>query len=397
MAGGRGRARAGAGGEEEQAVGGALAFAVKVTDMPLLDGLLLIGPPGIGKTEIIKQKAMEEAGRLGKKFVDLREAPDEVIEDILRNPDKYYVFYRVVATHVFPEDIGYPVPKNVLVEHLPPKVLAVFAREGVHGLLFVDELTNVKDAKQMTMYFSILQEKEAGMQLRFSRNVKIVVAANPPEWSRVAEPLPQPIRGGRVYMVEVLPPTVDEWGRYMESAYGDGWERFVYSYLKAHPDDFLKQPDDDWSAFPTPRSWTRLARALHELRKGGAPWNVIAAVVKGSVGPEVAPRFLALYRKGEDLPKRLEELKRNPESFLQLDEEMKFLAITSLMQRPVEELVEEYGGFLGWLIKSGNREWLAPLIVNPLDPEKGIRLSAALVERYPEFYETLTEIAGALG
>jgi hypothetical protein len=382
------------GGEERVALEG--AFAVKVTDVPLLDGALLIGPPGIGKTEVIKQKAMEEARRLGRKFVDLREAPDEVIEDILRNPDKYYVFYRVVATHIFPEDIGYPVPKSTLVEHLPPKVLAVFAREGARGLLFIDELTNVKDAKQMTMYFSILQEKEAGMQLRLSRGVKIMVAANPPEWSRVAEVLPQPIRGGRVTMLEVLPPTVDEWGQYMERTYGDEWDRFVYAYLKAHGEDFLKQPVDDWSAFPTPRSWTRLARALHELRKSGAPWSVIAAVVKGSVGPEVAPRFLALYKRGEELTKRLEELKRRPESFLQLDTEMKYLVVVALLQRPAEEVVEEFGGFLEWLLDSGNHEWLALMLTNPLDPGRGREIGRALTRKRPDFIPTIMEIVESL-
>jgi MoxR-like ATPase len=389
MAGPAGGRAAGAG---EQQVAVEEAFAVKVTDVPLLDGVLLIGPPGIGKTEVVKQKAREEAERLGRKFVDLREAPDEVIEDILRNPDKYYVFYRVVATHIFPEDIGYPVPKNVLVEHLPPKVLAAFAREGARGLLFIDELTNVKDAKQMTMYFSILQEKEAGMQLRLSRGVKIIVAANPPEWSRVAEPLPQPIRGGRVTMVEVLPPTVDEWAQYMERTYGDEWDRAVYAYLKAHPEDFLKQPEDDWSAFPTPRSWTRLARALYELRRSGAPWSVIAAVVKGSVGPEVAPRFLALYKRGEDLSKHLERLKREPESFLQLDHEMKYLVIIALLQRPAEEVLEEFGGFLEWLLKLGNREWLALIVTNPLDPEKGREIGEALSRRHPDYVSALLEM-----
>jgi replication-associated recombination protein RarA len=46
---------------------------IRVTQIELIDRLMLIGAPGIGKTEVIRQKAEEEAKKLNKIFIDLRE------------------------------------------------------------------------------------------------------------------------------------------------------------------------------------------------------------------------------------------------------------------------------------------------------------------------------------
>ena len=65
-------------------------------------------------------------------------------------------------------------------------------------------------------------------------------------------------------IIEVKPPTIDEWYSYMERRFGDRWERLIYAYLKLFPEDFLKPPADDMQAFPTPRSWTNLSIILYE-------------------------------------------------------------------------------------------------------------------------------------
>ena len=334
---------------------------VRVTEIKLIDRLLLIGAPGIGKTEVIMQKAREEAERLGKVFVDLREASDQLIEDIFKNPGKYYVYLRVVAPHIFPEDLGIPRERSQYVEFLPPKMLKILTLPEIHGVLFIDEITNVQRDDQISMYYSLILEKEAGFQLRLSRNIKIILAGNPPEWSEIVRPLPKPLRN-RMTIVEVSAPTVDEWIKYMNDRYGDRWEKLCAAYLKVYPEDLIKPPQNDFDNYPTPRSWTQLALKLYELEKDRVDESFIEEVVVGSVGKEVGSKFLALYRARVDVESALRELEANPEKFDEYNVNTKILIASALSQRPLEEIKRRYSKLLEHLLNK-HREFLVIMIV----------------------------------
>jgi MoxR-like ATPase len=334
---------------------------VRVTEIKLLDRLLLIGPPGIGKTEVIRQKAESEARELNKIFVDLREANDQLIEDIFKNPGKYYVYLRVVAPHIFPEDLGIPRERSQYVEFLPPKMLKVLTLPDIYGVLFIDEITNVQRDDQISMYYSLILEKEAGFQLKLSRNIKIILAGNPPEWSEIVRPLPKPLRN-RMIIVEVSAPTVDEWIMYMERVYGDRWEKLCGAYLKVYPKDLINPPQNDFDNYPTPRSWTQLAVKLYELKRGNTSEELIEEVVIGSIGKEVGAKFLTLYRTKIDIKSALEELERRPERFDEYDTSAKILVASALSQRPVEELKKKYSKLLEHLMNK-HREFLAVVII----------------------------------
>jgi MoxR-like ATPase len=333
---------------------------VRVTETKLIDRLLLIGAPGIGKTEIIMQKAQEEARTLGKTFVDLREVSDQLIEDIFKNPSKYYVYLRIVAPHIFPEDLGIPRERSQYVEFLPPKLLKVMTLPEIYGVLFIDEITNVQRDDQISMYYSLILEKEAGFQLRLSRNIKIILAGNPPEWSEIVRPLPKPLRN-RMTIVEVSAPTVDEWIRYMERVYGDRWEKLCGAYLKVYPEDLIKPPQNDFDNYPTPRSWTLLATKLYEL-KGDASKELLDEIVVGSIGKEVGSKFLALYRTKIDVESALRELEANPEKFDDYSTNAKILIASALAQRPAEELKKRYSKLVDHLLNK-HREFLTIVII----------------------------------
>jgi MoxR-like ATPase len=334
---------------------------VRVTEITLIDRLLLIGAPGIGKTEIIMQKAQEEAKVLGKTFVDLREASDQLIEDIFKNPSKYYVYLRVVAPHVFPEDLGIPRERLQYVEFLPPKLLKVMTLPEIYGVLFIDEITNVQRDDQISMYYSLILEKEAGFQLRLSRNVKIILAGNPPEWSEIVRPLPKPLRN-RMTIIEVSAPTVDEWIKYMHTRYGDRWEKLCGAYLKVYPEDLIKPPQNDFDNYPTPRSWTQLAVKLYELKNDGVNEGFLEEIVVGSIGKEVGSKFLALYKTKIDVESALRELEANPEKFDEYSVNAKILIASALSQRSAEELKKRYSKLLEYLLNK-HREFLVIVIV----------------------------------
>ena len=334
---------------------------VRITEIKLIDRLLLVGAPGIGKTEVIMQKAQQEAKELGKIFVDLREADDQLIEEIFKNPGKYYVYLRVVAPHIFPEDLGIPRERSQYVEFLPPKVLKILTLPDIYGVLFVDEITNVQRDDQISMYYSLILEKEAGFQLRLSKNVKIVLAGNPPEWSEIVRPLPKPLRN-RMTIVEVTAPTVDEWIKYMSDRYGDSWEKLCGAYLKVYPEDLIKPPQNDFDNYPTPRSWTQLAIKLYELKNDRVSEELLEEVVIGSVGKEVGAKFLALYRTKIDVESALKELEVNPEKFDEYSTNAKILIASALAQRPLEELKKRHTRLLEHLLNK-HREFLVITIV----------------------------------
>jgi MoxR-like ATPase len=356
---------------------------VRVTEIRLMDRLLLVGPPGIGKTEVIRQKAEEEARLLNKIFIDLRDADDQLIEDIFKNPSKYYVYLRVVAPHVFPEDLGIPRERSQYVEFLPPKVLKVLTLPDIYGVLFIDEITNVQRDDQISMYYSLILEKEAGFQLKLSKNVKIVLAGNPPEWSEIVRPLPKPLRN-RMTIIEVSAPTVDEWIKYMERVYGDHWEKLCGAYLKVYPEDLLKPPQNDFDNYPTPRSWTQLALKLYELKRDASE-ELIEEIVIGSVGKEVGSKFLALYRTKVNVESALRELEIQPERFDGFSVNAKILIASALSQRPVEELKKKYSKLLEHLLNK-HREFLTIVIIMMAKEKK-----RAFASAFPEITRSLAK------
>ena len=338
---------------------------IRVTQIKLVDRIFLLGAPGIGKTEIVKQLAAEEAERRGKRFVDLREADSETLNSILEEPGRYFVYYRVIAPHIFPEDLGVPKMNSSnsgkeFIEFLPPKVLKILTLDGIEGVLFIDELTNVQRDDQLSMLYSLILEKEASWILKLSRGVKIVAAGNPPEWSEVTRSLPKPLRN-RMTIVEVEPPTPDEWAAYMDRKYGDGWEKLVYAYVKMFKEDFIKPPgEDDYSAFPTPRSWTNLAVLLHQFSDANP--ELVEELVIGNVGREVGTKFIAVLKTKVEVRRLLEEVRRNPAAIDSFKVNEVILVLHAVAQQPIDVIVQSYKVFIEYLA-SRHREHLTLMIM----------------------------------
>jgi hypothetical protein len=343
---------------------------VKVTEIRLMDRMLLIGAPGIGKTQILKQLAYQESRDLRKKFIDLTEMttiPDDMLSNIKTNPEDYYLFLRVSSTHIQPDEINALAIRDGFADLLPFRKLYLFTVPDVYGVLFIDELPNAMD-EQMTLLFSILDEKEFSWGFRLSKNVKVVAAGNPAEWSRVANTLPEPLRS-KLSIINVDPPTIDEWAEYMDREFPGRWNKIVYAYLKFSQGDFIKRPDSDAEAYPCPRSWTRLALYLSNIdRTQISPFD--EEYVRGTIGTSTATKFLSFLRENIT-EKDFEKVLKEPESFFDFNVGKQFLFLYLLSTNSTNEIMK-YSGLLEVL--SARSPDMLVLFFKVMDKKKRVEL-----------------------
>ena len=273
--------------------------------------LLLLGPPGVGKSETVRRIAEKLAISKGLRFVELDHSN---FKEVLRT-EGVFVFFDLRLTEVEPSDLlGVPREEDGGITYKPQLWSLCFSKHP--GVLFLDELTNVQREDVIAAAYKLLLDRRAG-NVRFRDDVWVVAAGNRPEDSSVARLLPAPLMD-RVTRVDFGLPKIEEWAEYM-NANGD-WDTRVLAYLKRFPEDFLKPPSEPETLenFPTPRSWTRVAQWFPRMRSE----NSREALCTGNLGVEVGGKFLTFIRNPVPSP---EELVQNPKKFKELSLDQKYI------------------------------------------------------------------------
>ncbi|MCL4326164.1 MAG: ATP-binding protein [Candidatus Thermoplasmatota archaeon] len=329
---------------------------MKITEIGKMNKMQLhrsmfIGAPGIGKTEIVRQYAMHQSG--DREFIDLKDADPNKLMKIYEQSEKYYVYLRIIAPHIFPEDISIPRGSDIIL-FKSPLTIDILARKDILGLLFIDELTNVQRADQRVLFYSMIYEGEIGWNVKLSTGITLICAGNPPEWSSDAGNLPAPLIN-KMMIVEVEPPNIDEWIEYMDSI--SDWNRIVATFLKAYPNEFIKKSSgESLTPFPTPRAYTELAKKLFN-----APDNLIPTISEGILGPDTSAYFISFIRT--KIP-TIGEFLSQPDQWYKFKNEQKYLMLHTIVQnidKTIKEHSSNLGKFLSILIKS-ERDMMVLLI-----------------------------------
>lgn len=289
--------------------------------------VMQLGPPGIGKTRATYEAAQVIAKKLKRKFV---EYDDFVADEILQNPDKYFVYHSLPLVECEPTDLsGYPrLDKNGNAKYFP--FLWIDVMRKCPGILMLDDFLDVQRPDLFSAAYKLTLERRAGY-VKLNEGVMIVAASNTPESSSLSNAMPDPL-ANRFDLNDVDAPTVDEWRDWMLAMYGEKWDKTAYIFLKRFESEgyILKVPPEPETLknFPTHRSWTKVAVLSH--------YRVFEPEAR--LGPEVGGKYRAFKAINVDI----DEIIAEPERWEKLDLDAKYMACAMLAswldQQPKEKL-----------------------------------------------------------
>ncbi|WP_345976781.1 MoxR family ATPase [Sulfurimonas sp. HSL3-7] len=223
----------------------------------------LWGPPGIGKSSIVKQIAQANA----YEFIDLRLS--------LMDPTdlKGIPFYDKEAHQAL---------------WAPPSFLP---REG-RGILFLDELNSAPPAVQASAYQLILDRKVGEYTL--PEGWAIIAAGNREGDRGVVYRMPSPLANRFVHLE--MDVNVEDW---RDWAYGAGMDERVIAYIGYKSDDlFSFDPTKNEKSFATPRSWEFVSSVL----RSEMDEKLLLETIGGAIGKDRAVRFLSFAKVMHKLP-----------------------------------------------------------------------------------------------
>jgi hypothetical protein len=224
------------------------------------------GPPGIGKSDIIKQLGDEQ----GREVIDVRLSLWEPT-DIKGIP--YYNSNENTMTWAPPAEL----PTD-------PESTAI---------LFLDELNSAAPATQAAAFQLVLNRRVGTYQL--PKGVAIVAAGNRETDKGVTYRMPAPLANRFLHLE--LRTDYEDW---QEWAVKNRLHEQVVGYLGfAKQDLYDFDPKSASRAFATPRSWSFVSELLED---DDVSDNTLTDLIAGAVGEGLAVKFMAHRRVAKQMP-----------------------------------------------------------------------------------------------
>jgi hypothetical protein len=232
--------------------------------------IFLWGPPGIGKSDIIKQ--------LGKEL------------------EAYVIDVRLSLWE--PTDIkGIPFfnANTNTMEWAPPSELPSkeFAKNHKQIILFMDEMNSAAPSVQAAAYQLVLNRRVGTYEL--PDNVVMVAAGNRETDKGVTYRMPAPLANRFVHLEMQV-----DWDDYFDWAAENKIHKDVVGFLTFSKKDLYDfDPKSSSRAFATPRSWSFVSELLHD---DDTDDSTLTDLVSGSVGEGLAVKFMAHRKIASKMP-----------------------------------------------------------------------------------------------
>ena len=244
--------------------------------------VLLIGPPGIGKTQIMEQISRE--CRIGLVAYTITHHTRQSAIGLPYITEKVYDGVRMSVTEYTMSEI---------VASIYDKIEATGLREGI---LFIDEINCVSETLAPAM-LQFLQAKTFGSH-KIPEGWIIVAAGNPPEYNKSVRDF-DVVTLDRIKMIEVEA-DYSVWKEYAESV---NIHPAITAYLNVKQENFCRiETTVDGKRFATPRGWEDLSRLIevYERLNMNVDRDVVAQYIQHPAIAKDFANYLELYYKYEN-------------------------------------------------------------------------------------------------
>ena len=228
--------------------------------------VMLWGPPGVGKSQIVAQVAQ----RNDVPIIDIR------------------------LSQMEPSDLrGIPFRVDQTVEWAVPAMLPNKQHHGERGILFLDEITSAAPSVSAAAYQLILDRRLGNYQV--PNGWAILAAGNRQGDRGVTYTMPAPLANRfSHYEVDV---NLDDW---VVWAYANNIDERIIAFLRFRPDLIFEfDPAQNPVAFPSPRSWEFAHRALQKFTEQG---DVLLETLQACVGPAAGVELNAFIANLDEMP-----------------------------------------------------------------------------------------------
>lgn len=290
--------------------------------------LIVKGPPGIGKSDIVKHKSKKIADKLDKDFMnwaDINENKKKKIKNQEVDTSEIFILFDIRLSDNDNSDIkGLPLLDSDVTEYKPPIWLKVACIDNISGVVFLDEFNAASNAVQKSFY-QIMYDRMLGNRV-LSDDIQIVGAGNRLGKDRAnINRIDLPLRN-RVNWVTLKEPEPEEWIKW---AIENDIDDRIISYIDSiGGDDLFKLQDNkDKDAIATPRTWEIASENIKDIERN----DLVEMGVSMAVGKPVGKQFISFLEDKQKLD--IEEYKENPEKIIKRSRDKQQIIMEEIAKR----------------------------------------------------------------